>query len=255
MPSLLKAPRLRGGTRNPCSAPRLLLGIVLAGVIAGCGGFESVSSPTKPANNPETTSASTTQPPNSALDTLLPTAEEIGTEGRVTTRNGRAQALHGLLGRKGSSYDFSLRAFDVRRSEFSNRVPGAGVVVTQIEQWASGGEAGYRLYDWLGTGGVPAAEQQGGFVNRLRTFGIPATNAEIERYTLPPGLAQESFGATIHFRGRAADLSADDVVVLFRCDRLVGSVDVVGKPGTVELSDAIQVATSMASGMGEVCAV
>ena len=142
----------------------------------------------------------------------------------------------------------------MRRSEFSNRVPGAGVVVTQIEQWASGGEAGYRLYDWLGSA-VPAAEQQGGFVNRLRTFGFPATDARIERYTLPPGLAQESFGATIHFRGGAAHLSADDVVVLFRCDRLVGSVDVVGKPGTVELSDAMQVATSMAAGMGEICAV
>jgi hypothetical protein len=98
---------------------------------------------------------------------------------------------------------------------------------------------------------IISKEERRSFLTRLLGFGLRAKRVEVVRAILPPGLGESSVGGTIHFA--VAGRSLDDAVVLLRCGPLVGSVDLIGPIGDVEIKDSMEIASTMARKMGEVC--
>lgn len=189
------------------------------------------------------------------LKELLLAPREVAPGARIVfEREGEEQPLHGHLGREPKRFDFGLRAFDVRNSEFRDS-PGAAIVVSEVERWAQRGDVSVRIFDWVFEDPRRPdleRERELAFLVRMRQLGIPAATARIERHSLPPGLGQASMAAVVHFTATGG--RGDDVVVLFGCGNFVGRVDIVGRRGSVALDDALDLARLMAEKMGEVCA-
>jgi hypothetical protein len=98
-----------------------------------------------------------------------------------------------------------------------------------------------------------AREERRGFLARLAAFDFEAKRLEVERRTLPPGLGHSSVCGVIHFDAKGTAL--DDAVVLFSCGPFVGSADLIGRRGAVDLEDSLQIASLMADDkVGEACA-
>jgi hypothetical protein len=228
-------------------------------LVAGCSGSEGETNPAAQKTVETRTGVTeTSEAPESrlALDQFVLAANEIAPGAKLLgERGGKAQAIHGVLGHDGKSYDFYLRGFDVHDLALTDS-PGAAMVSTQVERWAEEGDADKRLFDWLiepprRSEDFVREQQELGFVTRLAQLGLNTTSVRIERHTLPPGLGEASMAATVHFRSLDAPL--DDAVVLFKCSQYVASVDVIGRRGSVGLQDVLELANVMAEKMHRIC--
>jgi len=97
-----------------------------------------------------------------------------------------------------------------------------------------------------------AREELRGFLARLAAVGFKAKHLKVEKRTLPPGLGHSSVGGVIHFDAKGT--AFDDAVVLFSCGPFVGSADLIGRRGAVDIEDSLQIAALIAGKMGEACA-